>query len=300
MPYETRLVHVGGRPTRVLEAGGGEPLLLIHAFPLSADLWRPQLDAPPPGWRLIAPDLRGFSPEPARGAKAPSASERGWDPASTKEADTSAGANRSPMDLTMDDYAADIEDLAAALALDRVALAGCSMGGYVIFALLRRRKLRVRALVLADTRAEADTEEGRAGRRRMMALAEAEGPAAIAREMLPKLVGETTRRERPAVVATVRELIAATSAGAIRAALGAMMARPDSTPLLGSIAAPTLVVVGEEDTLTPPANAETLHRGIHASTLARIPRAGHLSSLERPDAFNTELSGFLNLLRSPA
>jgi pimeloyl-ACP methyl ester carboxylesterase len=284
MPYETRRVDVGGRRTRVLEAGRGEPLLLIHAFPLSADLWKPQLDAPPPGWRLIAPDLRGFG---AAGLKAGGSVTAG------------ASTNLST-DLSMDDYAADLEDLAAALTLDSVTLAGLSMGGYIIFAVLRRRRLRVRALVLADTRAEADTDEGRAGRRKMMALVDEEGPAAIAREMIPKLVGETTRRERPAVVATVRELIAANSSGAIRAALAAVMARPDSTPLLGSITAPTLVIVGEEDVLTPPASAEKLHTGIRASTLARIPRAGHLSSLERPDAFNAELSGFLNLLRSPA
>jgi pimeloyl-ACP methyl ester carboxylesterase len=271
MSFETRSVNIGGRPTRVLEAGRGAPLLLIHAFPLSADQWGPQLEAPASGWRLIAPDLRGFG-----------------------------STSLSSTNLSMDDYAADIEALAAALRLDRVVLAGLSMGGYIIFAVLRRRRLDVRGLVLADTRAQADTDEGRAGRRKLMALADAEGPAAVAREMLPKLVGATTHRERPAVVAKVRELIVANSSGAVRAALAAMMGRPDSTPLLGSITAPALVVVGEEDALTPPANAEELHKGIRGSTLARIPRAGHLSSLERPDAFDAELSGFLNLLRSPA
>jgi pimeloyl-ACP methyl ester carboxylesterase len=278
MSFETRHVDIGGRRTRVLEAGRGEPLLLIHAFPLTADLWTPQIEAPPPGWRLIAPDLRGFGPHDGG-------------------ASLKAGVS---LNTSMDDYAADIEDLTSALQLDRVTLAGLSMGGHIIFAVARRRRLRLRALVLADTRAQADTEEGRAGRRKMMALAEAEGPAAVAREMLPKLVGETTHRERPAVAATVRELIGVNSPDAIRAALAAMMGRPDSTPLLGSIAVPTLVIVGDEDTLTPPANAEELHKGIRGSTLVRIPRAGHLSSLERPDAFNAELSGFLNLLRSPA
>lgn len=272
MPFETRHVEIAGRRTRVLEAGRGAPLVLIHAFPLSADLWAPQLESPPAGWRLIAPDLRGFG-GPASAA---------------------AGASAQPLgDLSLDDYAADVEALVAALGLRDVVLGGLSMGGYVIFAVWRRAKLRLRGLVLADTRAQADTEEGRAGRRKMQALADAEGAAGVAREMLPKLVGETTRRTRPEVVERVRHLIEAHDASAIKAALGAMMGRPDSTALLASIAVPALVVVGEEDVLTPPANAEELHRGLRESKLVRIPRAGHLSSLERPDAFNAALASFL-------
>lgn len=261
MPIATRHVDAGGRRTRVLEAGRGEPLLLIHAFPLTADFWQPQLEAPPPGWRVIAPDVLG------------------------------------PSETSMDDYAARIEAVAGALGLDRVGvgvvLGGLSMGGYIIFALVRRARLAVRGLVLADTRAEADTDEGRAGRKKMMALADAEGAAGVARDMLPKLVGETTHRERPHVVATVDALIASNSTAAIKAGLASMMTRPDSTPLLPSIDVPTLVVVGEEDVLTPPANADTLARGIRGSRLARIAKAGHLSSLERPDAFTAELEGFL-------
>lgn len=267
MPIATRHLDADGRQTRVLEAGNGEPLLLIHAFPLTADFWRPQLEAPPPGWRVIAPDILG------------------------------------PSETSMDDYAARIEAIAGALGLDRVGvgvgvgvgvvLGGLSMGGYIIFALVRRARLAVRGLVLADTRAEADTDEGRAGRKKMMALADADGAAGVAREMLPTLVGETTRRERPHVVAAVGALIASNSAAAIKAALVSMMARPDSTSLLASIEVPTLVVVGEEDVLTPPANAETLARGIRGSRLARIAKAGHLSSLERPDAFTAELERFL-------
>jgi 3-oxoadipate enol-lactonase len=259
MSITTRLVDAGGRPTRVLEAGQGEPLILIHAFPLNADQWRPQLEAPPSAWRIIAPDVLG------------------------------------PSDSSMDDYAARIEAVAAALGLDRarIVLGGLSMGGYIIFALLRRAARTVRGLVLADTRAEADTEEGRAGRKKMMALADAAGPAGIAREMLPKLLGETTRRERPEVAGSVEALTRSNSTEAIKAALASMMARPDSTALLPLVGVPTLVLVGEEDVLTPPQNAETIARGIRGSRLVRIPKAGHLSNLERPHAFTEELGQFL-------
>jgi 3-oxoadipate enol-lactonase len=261
MAFETRYVDAGGRRIRILEAGSGQPLLLIHAFPLTADLWRPQLEAPPAGWRLVAPDVLG------------------------------------PDDASMDDYAARLEAIVGGLGLDRsgpgLVVGGLSMGGYIIFALLRRAKLPVRGLVLADTRAEADTEEGREGRTKMMTLVDAEGADGVARAMLPKLLGETTRRERPEAVSEIGELIRANGPTAIKSAVAAMMARPDSTPLLSSITVPTLVVVGEEDVLTPPPNAETLARGIRGSRLVRIPKAGHLASFERADLFTAELAGFL-------
>jgi pimeloyl-ACP methyl ester carboxylesterase len=258
MAIATRHVTAGGRQIRVLEAGAGRPLLLIHAFPLTADLWRPQLESAPPGWRLVAPDVL------------------------------------EPPESSMDDYAARIEAVVDALGLGRnVVVGGVSMGGYIIFALLRRAALSIGGLILADTRAEADSEEGRAGRVKMMALADAEGAEGVAREMVPKLLGETTKRERPEAVSTINALIRKNSAPAIKAAVAAMMARPDSTPLLASIDVPTLVVVGEEDVLTPPPNSETLARGIRGARLVRIAGAGHLSSLERPDVFTAELTTFL-------
>jgi 3-oxoadipate enol-lactonase len=259
MAITTRHVTAAGRQIRVLEAGSGRPLLLIHAFPLTADVWQPQFDAPPPGWQLVAPDML------------------------------------EPPDRSMDEYAARVEAVAETLGLDRsgVVVAGVSMGGYVMFSLLRRAKLSLRGLILADTRAEADTEEGRAARQKMIELVDAEGPASVAREMVPKLLGETTKRERPEAVSRVSELITANSAAGIKGAIVAMMTRPDSTPLLASISVPTLIVVGEQDVLTPPANAETLARGIRGARLVRIAAAGHLASFERPDVFTAELAQFL-------
>ena len=111
--------------------------------------------------------------------------------------------------------------------------------------------------------------------------------------MIPKLLGETTRRTKPAVAGLVRSLVMASPPDAIAGAVRALMTRPDSTPLLSSIHVPTLVIVGEEDTLTPPSAAEELHRGIAGSELVRIPQAGHLSNLEQPERFTAALTAFL-------
>jgi 3-oxoadipate enol-lactonase len=256
MDYQTREVAFADRRTRVLDAGRGRPLLLLHAFPMNADMWQPQLESPPAGWRVIAPDLRN-------------------------------GAS-------MDDYAEDVEHVARVLDLGPVVVGGVSMGGYVIFALLRRARLPVDGLILADTRAEPDTAEGRAGREKLLALAEAEGALGIAREMLPKLLGKTTQRNRPEVVEKARGIALANSAEALMRAIAALRDRPDSTPLLPTIAVPTLVLVGDEDVVTPLANAETLHRGIAGSALSVLTRAGHLSSLEQPEAFSARVARFLD------
>jgi pimeloyl-ACP methyl ester carboxylesterase len=251
---------------RYLEAGSGWPVVLLHAFPLSADMWRPQLEHPPAGWRLIAPDLRGFGPAAGPPATSP---------------------------LTMDDMAGDVVALLDALEIERATIGGLSMGGYVTFALFRRAPERFVRLLLADTRAGADSPEGRAARERMLELVRRDGPAAVADEMLPKLLGETTTRERPGVAAAVRTLIESNSTAGIAGGIEAMMTRPDSTPLLARIGLPALVMVGAEDALTPPAEAQTMHQALTRSQLVSLPGAGHLSNLETPDAFSTALSNFL-------
>lgn len=258
-----------GRVLRYLDAGAGAPFLLVHAFPLSADLWEPQLLAPPPGWRLIAPDLRGF---------------RGPGAAHPVE----------PLgDVTVDEYARDLLGLLDHLEIADAVVGGVSMGGYVTFALLRQAPARVRGLVLADTRPQADSEEGRTRRRDMLALIERDGMEGVAEAMLPGLLGATTHRDRPEVVARVRRLVLANHADAVRAAVSAMMTRPDSTPLLASIDRPTLVVAGQEDAIMPPEVAEALHAAIGDSRLAVLPGAGHLPNLEQPEAFNAALARFL-------
>ncbi len=227
-------------------------------------MWEPQLALADGGWRVIAPDLRGFG-----------------------------DGNADPPAASMDDYVADIVDLLDALHIHDAVIGGVSMGGYVAFALLRLAPHYVKGLILADTRSQADTPEGVDGRRRMLATLHDQGVGAVADEMLPRLVGRTTLEERPAVAAFVRELMGAQNPAAIAGALTSMMKRADSTALLATVRCPTLVVVGEEDALTPPASAESLQRGIAGAQLVVLPRAGHLPSLETPDAFNESLARFL-------
>lgn len=266
-------LHAGDRTVAYFDSAPGDAslkvLVLLHAFPLSAAMFEPQLRQPPPGWRVIAPDLPGFG-----GSSEPAESDRGTD---------------------IDDYAADVVTLLAELGVPRAVVGGVSMGGYVALALLRRAPDVVRALVLIDTRATADTQEGRASRRAMLAQVDREGVSGVGRDMLPKLLGPTTR-EAGDLEPTVRRIIIQQPASAVRGAIRRMMDRPDSTRELDALAVPALVIVGEEDAITPVADSEAMASRIPAAELAVIPRAGHLSSLERPEAFGERLVAFLSRL----
>jgi 3-oxoadipate enol-lactonase len=239
-------------------------LLLLHAFPLNARMWEAQLAFATQGWHIIAPQMRGVD-----------------------------GGEADPPTDSLDDYVADVIDLLDALRIEEAVVCGLSMGGYLAFALLRRAPNYVRALVLADTRSEADTAQGLEARDRMLALVTSKGPAAVAEEMIPKLLGPSTRAARPDVVERVRALTIANSAASIAGAIRALKSRPDSTPILPSIRIPTLIIVGEEDAVTPPRSAEDMHRRISTSELVRIPASGHLSSIEQPEAFNATVARFL-------
>lgn len=239
------------------------PILFVHAFPLNRTMWAPQVSALVERSRCIAPDLRGFG-------------------------DSSV---RPP--YSMDQYADDIVHLLDQLHIDKVTVVGLSMGGYVTFALWRRHKRRIRAMVLADTRATADTEEARAKRRRLIDVARSEGATAVANLQIPALVGKTTREKSPDTYDAVHRMIAQSNVDGIVGALEAMMARPDSTATLGTIDVPTLIIVGGEDVVTPPDEARSMHERIPGSRLEIIEHAGHLANLERPAAFNHLLTEFL-------
>jgi len=254
---------VAGRPRG---AGGGPlgTLVLIHAFPLSARMWEPQLALAARGWRVIAPQLRGFAGTPAAL------------PASS-----------------VDDFAGDLVDLLDGLHIDQAVIGGLSLGGYVTFALFRHAARYFRGMVLADTRAEPDTPQAAEGRQRMLQTVRERGAIAAADEMLPKIVCEATRANQPAVVDTLREMIVANSSETVAGAILALMTRPDATPVLSTIHCPTLIVVGEQDAVTPPAMSENMQRGIAGAELVVIPGAGHMSNMEQPGAFNTALASFL-------
>ena len=257
-----KTAQVNGIELAYREEGKGHPLLLVHAFPLSSAMWEDQLDALSAHFRVIAPDLRGF------GATAP-------------------GSGAASLDLHADDLAG----LLDYLGVEKASVAGLSMGGYVSFALLRRHRGRIERLILADTRAGADNEEGQQRREKNAQLAEQQGAGALAEQMLPKLLAASATAE---LREHVQKIIEANDRAGLAAALRAMAARPDSTPLLASIELPTLIIVGSEDALTPPSEAHAMNAAITSSQLVEIAGAGHLSNLEDPAAFNAAVADFLS------
>jgi 3-oxoadipate enol-lactonase len=267
------------------DLGEGVPLLLLHAFPLSQRMWRPQLAGLAGDCRLLAPDLPGFGAGGAAGGGG------------------GVGGGAPPAVCRMEEMAAAAVDLLDALGLAAAVVCGLSMGGYAALALYELFPDRVRGLVLADTRAGADDD---AGRRRRLELAlaleggEPQALAALAGSLVPRLVSPRTLTARPELVAWLRQEIAAAPAAGVAAAQRGMAERPDRTSLLPRIAVPTLVVVGEDDAITPPAESLVLRDRIPGARLVTIAGAGHLSSLEQPEAFNGALRDFLGGLAPAA
>jgi 3-oxoadipate enol-lactonase len=239
-------------------------LVLLHAFPLNSAMWNGQLPLSSGGWHIVAPDFRGMN---------------------GGEGDRAASS--------VDDYAGDVVDLLDSLHVKEAVIAGLSVGGYVAFALLRLAPNYVQGLVLADTRAEADTPEGVEGRKKMLALLHEKGASAVADDMIPKLLSQSAQRTKPDLVADVRAMTLKNSTAGIEGMITAMMTRPDSTPVLATIHRPTLILVGSDDAATPPAASEKMRGAIPGSELVVIPGAGHLSNLEQPVIFNAALDEFL-------
>jgi pimeloyl-ACP methyl ester carboxylesterase len=234
---------------------------------MGARMWDAQRAALP-GWRVLTPSLPGFDGHPLTG------------------------------EPTMAGYTRDLLATLDRAGIEQAVFAGLSLGGYVLFELLRQAPARVRGLVLADTRTSVDTPERLAARERSIERARTQGASAIADEMLPGLLGPTTHARRPQVVAQVRALIESQPPETIVAGLQAIMTRPDSAAVPPSVAVPTLIVVGDEDVITPPSDAQAIHRAVRGSTLVTISGAGHMSNLEDPDAFNAALRRFLDTFPS--
>ena len=198
---------------------------------------------------------------------------------------------------TLDQFADDLCALLDHLGHSQAVFVGLSMGGYILFALYRRYRERVKALVLADTRAQADSEEGRIGRFNLVQTAYRQGVPAVADAMIPKLFSQATLQGRPDLVRQARDIIEANQVSGIASDLMAMAQRPDSTALLKEITVPTLVIVGDQDIATPPSDAHVIADGIRGSKMVAIPGAGHLANLEQPEAFNLALVEFLESVR---
>jgi 3-oxoadipate enol-lactonase len=258
---------IDGRHTRWLEAGpvdAPHTLVWLHAFPLSADMWRPQLGRPIQGWRVIAPDLAGFG----------RSDDHDGPPA-------------------IDDFARDVDRLLDRLAVASCVLGGESMGGYSVFAYLRLNASRVDGVVLADTKAGPDTPQARDGRQKILALIASKGVSGVADDMVPKLLGATTLRTNPGLVMHVRNLIESNRAAGLARATERLRDRPDARPQLAGITVPALVIVGEEDGVTPVAEARAMAEALPDATLSVLPRAGHLSNLEAPEVFNAVVTPWL-------
>jgi pimeloyl-ACP methyl ester carboxylesterase len=238
--------------------------VLLHGFPFDRSMWRGQASSLGGEFRVVAPDLRGFG-------------------------ETPAGEGEMTMESLAEDVAALLDDLN----LPRVVMGGLSMGGYVAFEFFRKFPERVRALVLADTRPQSDNEDARRGREETAQRALKEGMEPIVESMLPKLLASGTRERGGEVVEAVRALMLGTRPESAAAALRAMATRRDQTDLLPTINVPTLLVVGAEDSITPPADAEAMNAKIEGSRLVVIEGAGHLSNVERPEEFDRALVEFL-------
>ncbi|MGO9863345.1 MAG: alpha/beta fold hydrolase [Terriglobales bacterium] len=245
--------------------GNGSPVVLLHPFPSHHEFWHPVAAALESRYRLVLPDLRGHGD-----------SEIGEGPA------------------FMQKHADDIARLLDAAGIGQAAFVGCSIGGYILFEFWRRYRARMTALVLCDTRPQADNAEARANRLKAAHTVLEQGTEPFIEAMIPKLLGRTTVSTRPDLVAGARAMMRKMSAEDISQVQRGMAERPDSVADLKTITVPTLIVIGEEDVLSTVADGELMRQNISGSLLKIIPKAGHYAAWEQPEAVGTMLRQFLD------
>lgn len=241
-------------------------LLLLHAFPLNRLQWSDTAAkiSQAVKVRVVAMDLRGFG-----------------------ESSLAAGPT------TMEVCASDVADLMGELGLETVILGGLSLGGYVAFRCIAEFPERIRGLILADTRSTADTPEQRQTREETAVFVEQQGASALIQRDEEKYFCDYTLRRQPEVVARAREIAALNPNAGVAAASRGMALRPDSTALLPQIGCPALVIVGEQDEITPIAQARTIFERIPDAQLEIVTSAGHLSNMEQPRGFAGAVARFL-------
>jgi len=245
--------------------GDGPPVVLLHPFPANHEIWLPAVPALSSRYRLIIPDLRGHGD-----------SDGGNGPA------------------TMAKHAADIARICDEEDIGRAVFAGVSIGGYILFEFWRKYRGRVAALILADTRAQAETAESRANRLRAAADVLERGTESFIEAMIPRLLGKTTVENRPDLVASARTMMRKMAPQDINLVQQGMADRPDSVPTLQTINVPTLVLVGDEDLVSPVADAELIRQGIPGAQLKVVSRAGHYAVFEQPQEVGTVMRQFLD------
>jgi 3-oxoadipate enol-lactonase len=260
---ENMKAPVNGLTIAYSDQGTGLPIVFLHAFPLNRTMWVMQERALSSQFRIIPIDLRGH------------------------------GESDAPLwRYTLEQSADDVRALLDHLGIQQALFVGLSMGGYILFTFYRKYAARVKGLILADTKAQADTEEGKDGRFQLAQIAYKKGPPAIADVMIPKLLSPATIQTNPSLVHQVRAMIEGNQISGIAGDLMAMAERPDSVPLLNQITCPTQIIVGELDQATPASDANLMKEQIPLARLAIIPNAAHLANLEQPEAFNHTVSAF--------
>jgi pimeloyl-ACP methyl ester carboxylesterase len=240
-------------------------VVLLHPFPANHEFWIPVAQMLNSRYQLILPDLRGHGD-----------SEVGEGPA------------------FMEKHAADIARVMDDADVGRAAMVGVSIGGYALFEFWRKYRGRAAALILIDTKATADAPEARNARLQAANDVMERGTEPFIEGLLPKLIGETTRKTRPDLVETARKMMLKMSPEDISQVQRGMAARPDSIETLKTINVPTLIVAGDEDILTPVPEAELMRKHIAGSQLQLIPKAGHYSPFERPEEAGRMLRQFLD------
>lgn len=259
-----RRIAVDDLVLAVRDEGRGVPVLFAHGFPLDHRMWEGQLAPLSADRRLLVPDLRGFGESDGSGPVVP-----------------------------MHRYADDLAELLDRLEVtEPVHFVGLSMGGYVAFEFARRHRRRLRSLVLCDTRAGTDTDEGRQGRLKLAERVLTEGTGFVAETLVPRLFAQKTLAERARVVDLVRSEIAAASPEGTAAASLGMAERADSTALLPTLDLPVLVLVGSEDQISPADEMRRMAAAIPGAEFHALPDAGHMAPLEDPAATNAHLAAF--------
>ncbi len=254
---------VNGITLAYSDTGTGLPIIFLHAFPLNRTMWAEQEAALSSQFRVITIDLRGH------------------------------GESDAPLwHYSLNQAADDVRALLDHLSIAQALFVGLSMGGYILLAFYRKYADRVKGMVLADTKAQDDTLEGKAGRFQMAQIAYKQGPSAIADIMIPKLLSPATIPSRPEIVQRIRTMIEGNQISGIVGDLMAMAERPDSVPFLKQITCPTQIIVGEWDQATPPTDAKLMADQIRNSRLAIIPNAAHLANLEQPEEFTKIVAEF--------